>query len=452
MIPDKHNSHAAARGWLMLGVMALATAGIFSILIVVARTPQLAAFTFFQHFFHEALVVHVDLSVLVWFLSIAGMLFSLVVPTKNFIASTASLYAMAAGSFLIALSPFFPDARALMSNYIPVITNIPFFLGLGLIAAGALIVAGRVILSLVDAPMPARDFFSHTISMEKLYYLGVISAAMMLVIALACFAWSVLLIPSYIHGEQYYEMAFWAGGHILQFAFTQLTIVAWLCMAEALGVKLTLAPRYISCLLLIALCATFAAPIPYILYEVYIFEFADFFTQLMITANGLAPAIMLIVCAVSLVRSSTPSALRAVTCAFGMSLIVFAFGGLLGIGINGQNVKIPAHYHGSIVGTTLAFMGLAYLLLPRLGYASITHRKLAFWQPITYGAGQIIHISALAYSGGYGVLRKTPGAEMAIEAKIAMGIMGMGGLIAIIGGIMFVVVMWQGMRVKNDKS
>jgi cytochrome c oxidase subunit 1 len=38
--------------------------------------------------------------------------------------------------------------------------------------------------------------------------------------------------------------------------------------------------------------------------------------------------------------------------------------------IRGVNVVIPAHYHGSIVGITLAFMGLAYVLLPRLGFAA----------------------------------------------------------------------------------
>jgi heme/copper-type cytochrome/quinol oxidase subunit 1 len=123
-----------------------------------------------------------------------------------------------------------------------------------------------------------------------------------------------------------------------------------------------------------------------------------------------------------------------------MSMLLFAYGGILGLMIEDQNVVIPAHYHGSIVGTTLAFMGLAYLWLPRFGYGEVAHTKLAFWQPILYGGGQIIHISALAWSGGYGVLRKTPGAELPASAKAAMGLMGLGGLIAIIGGFLFVVV------------
>jgi cytochrome c oxidase subunit 1 len=87
-------------------------------------------------------------------------------------------------------------------------------------------------------------------------------------------------------------------------------------------------------------------------------------------------------------------------------------------------------------------------MLPRFGYQSVAHSRLAFWQPITYGFGQLLHIGGLAYSGGYGVLRKTAGGFEGLsgEVKAALGIMGAGGLIAIIGGILFVVVMVRAKR------
>ena len=103
---------------------------------------------------------------------------------------------------------------------------------------------------------------------------------------------------------------------------------------------------------------------------------------------------------------------------------------------------VPAHYHGSIVGVTLAFMGLSYVLLPRLGFGEADGR-MARWQPWVYGGGQLTHILGLAWSGGYGVQRKVAGAEQALTTlpqKIGMGMMGAGGLIAVIGGIMFVLV------------
>ena len=75
----------------------------------------------------------------------------------------------------------------------------------------------------------------------------------------------------------------------------------------------------------------------------------------------------------------------------------------------------------------------------------------AYWQPIVYGIGQIMHISGLAYSGGYGVLRKTPGeiSNISLSVKAALGFMGLGGVIAIIGGLMFVVVLARAMWGKH---
>ena len=119
--------------------------------------------------------------------------------------------------------------------------------------------------------------------------------------------------------------------------------------------------------------------------------------------------------------------------------------------IQGANVVIPAHYHGSTVGVTLAFMGLAYVLLPQLGFGAAEGR-MARWQPYVYGGGQLIHILGLAWSGGYGVQRKVAGAEQALTTlpqKIGMGMMGAGGLIAVIGGIMFVLVLLRLMLKKR---
>jgi heme/copper-type cytochrome/quinol oxidase subunit 1 len=132
------------------------------------------------------------------------------------------------------------------------------------------------------------------------------------------------------------------------------------------------------------------------------------------------------------------------------SLGLFAAGGILGFLIQEINVTIPAHYHGSIVGITLAFFGLTYYLLPMLGYRPPL-RRLAIAQQYIYGAGQLLHIAGLAWSGGYGVQRKTAGAAQGLDRlpEIAgMAMMGLGGLIAIIGGILFVVIVllsvWPG--------
>jgi heme/copper-type cytochrome/quinol oxidase subunit 1 len=124
------------------------------------------------------------------------------------------------------------------------------------------------------------------------------------------------------------------------------------------------------------------------------------------------------------------------------SLGLFGVGGAIGFAIHGSDVRIPAHYHGSIVGVTIAMMGLAYWLLPRLGFATPS-RRLATWQSYLYGGGQLLHIVGLVWSGGYGVQRKVAdGAvvDRSIEQVVGMGLMGAGGLIAIVGGMLFVAV------------
>ena len=130
------------------------------------------------------------------------------------------------------------------------------------------------------------------------------------------------------------------------------------------------------------------------------------------------------------------------------SVLLFAAGGLIGVFIAGSNVRIPAHYHGCIVGVTLALMGLVYHLLPRLGYAAPRPRP-ATLQPWLYGGGQLLHIVGLVWSGGYGVQRKVAGAEQVLRSTsevAGMGLMGLGGLIAIIGGLLFVVVVWRALK------
>jgi len=83
-----------------------------------------------------------------------------------------------------------------------------------------------------------------------------------------------------------------------------------------------------------------------------------------------------------------------------------------------------------------------YYLLPRMGFGR-PQGRLATLQPALYGAGQLLHIAGLLWSGGYGVQRKAAGGEQVLrgaEQVAAMGLMGLGGLLAVAGGILFAVV------------
>jgi hypothetical protein len=219
--------------------------------------------------------------------------------------------------------------------------------------------------------------------------------------------------------------------------------VAWLWLAEAIGARVPLSPRVAILLFAIALASVFATPVIYLAYDVVSVEHYRMQTWLMRIGGGLAIVPFAFAILLALIRAPRASSATApLKASLGWSLVLFGAGGLIGLAISGSNVKIPAHYHGSIVGVTLAFMGVVYYLLPRMGFGR-PHGRLARLQPALYGGGQLLHIAGLLWSGGYGVQRKVAGGEQLLrttEQVLGMGLMGLGGLAAVAGGALFAVV------------
>lgn len=425
-----------ARYWLLIGVAALAIAGLYSLVLAGGRSPSLGESALLARLFHKTLVVHVDLSVLVWFLAMACLLWSRL--TQNFRSfipymEESALICFVLGTAAITFSPFDPNGEALMSNYIPVIHSPVFFFGLMLIFCGTLLMAVKVLT------------FSHWRQQRSLGF-ALYSAALITVIAFAALVWSYMQMPAVIDGQQYYDLLFWGGGHILQFTHTQMLIVAWLMLTLFLSPEWQINHKAFHGIFWIGLVATLVTPLPYVLFEITDAGHRSYFTQLMIVAGGLAPMLALWCIVPALWSCSRRNGCIA---ALIMSIALFFYGGVLGLMIEGQNVVIPAHYHGSIVGITLAFMGVVYLLLPGFGYRDVSGSRLAWVQPYIYGLGQIMHVTGFAWSGGYGALRKTPGGAYEGTAKIAMGLMGGGAGLAAIGGLLFVVVVVRAVLKKN---
>ena len=128
---------ALARGWLYLGLVALIGSGLFSLLLVLARTPGVNAWLPAADFFRVALVVHVDLSVLVWFSAIAGMLWSLNASARAAIWSWVALGLCSAGALLMSAAAFVSPGTPIMANYIPVLDSALFHAGLVIFGLGA---------------------------------------------------------------------------------------------------------------------------------------------------------------------------------------------------------------------------------------------------------------------------------------------------------------------------
>jgi heme/copper-type cytochrome/quinol oxidase subunit 1 len=268
-------------------------------------------------------------------------------------------------------------------------------------------------------------------------------------VALLAFGWSLAVVDPALPAKAYYEIVFWGGGHALQFTWTLLMLVAWLALAHACGGRVPLSPRVVLLMFAVALASVFVTPYAYLAHDVTTVEHRDLHTWAMRFGGGLAilPVALAAVVAVAPLRGLAPTQ-RPLRAALLASILLFAAGGLIGLTISGSNVKIPAHYHGCIVGVTLALMGLAYHLLPRLGWHAPAGR-LAVLQPWLYGIGQLLHIVGLVWSGGYGVQRKVAGSDQVLRSTgevVGMGLMGLGGLLAIAGGLLFVVVVVRAIR------
>jgi heme/copper-type cytochrome/quinol oxidase subunit 1 len=333
-----------------------------------------------------------------------------------------------------------------MANYIPVLTAPLFLAGLVVFGLGGALLVVR---TLALAPRLGLDFDG-----RGALRFGLNAAAVATGVALLAFAWSWLVVSPRLEGKAYYEILFWGGGHALQFAWTLLMLVGWLWLASACGARIPLSPRVALLMFALALATVFVTPVAYLAWDVASVEHRAMLTWAMRLGGGVSilPVGLAAVAGLATAPALAPLA-RPWRAALLASVLLFAAGGLVGVFITGSNVRIPAHYHGCIVGVTLALMGLVVHLLPALGYAA-PQGRLAVAQPWVYGLGQLMHIAGLVWSGGYGVQRKLAGAEQVLRAPgevAGMALMGLGGAIAIAGGLLFVVVVLRAMRAASRR-
>lgn len=443
-LPDS-NARRMTTGWLFLSLAALATGGLFTILVVLSRTPFFQDIIPWVDFFHTALVIHVDLTVLVWFLAFSGVIWSYNSSNRCTRCGWIALFLASAGTLIITASPFTGESYPLMSNYVPVLQSTTFFIGLSIFGLGFTLLALRAFITSWTVENKTRG--------EGVLRFGLFVAIMASLFAIGALILSYFGISDTLQGEAYYDRLFWGSGHVIQFSHTQLMLVAWLWLASVSGAHLRLSPRVALILFVLGLSPVTMVPIIYLAFDVNSGDHLFWFMQLMKYGGALAavPIGLATVLAIIERRRPTPG-FEIERNALIFSVLLFGVGGLIGFMIKGSDVTVPAHYHGSIVGVTIAFMGITYHLLPHLGFRKVTGRA-ARWQPGLYGIGQLMHIIGLTWSGGYGVQRKTAGADQGLEQfeQIAgMALMGLGGLVSIIGGVIFLVVIY--LAIKPEKN
>lgn len=451
--------------WLKNGVIALAIAGLYSIVLVALRTPQLSSFFTDQSIFKSALVIHVNLSVLVWLLSITCCIWSyssIKTGLESFLARLGFV-----SMVVMALSPLYPESTPVMNNYVPMLENIFFVIGLSLFGVVLLCLAIQTVLTAFMEDISGYG--------DRIVAIVKFTSALMFIGVWLCIFLSFSnldqlkeIVP--LDLDFYYEMLFWSGGHLLQFIYTQIFMLVLLVFVESrLGGRVKFDAIY-EMLFALNFVLAMAVFVGHYKYDLSDGSFKDFFTLHMIYTAGIVPVIFIMMLLSEMIFGIKVKSSRFVSFSFFASILLFLSGGAIGSAISGVNVTIPAHYHGSIVGISVAFMGLGYVfcfqveimnniskiggvlnvLLSKVSLVEGERKgyKMASMQICLLTVGQILHIVGLALAGGYGVLRKMPGAEIDMSAMIYMGMVGIGGLIAIIGGLMFVYICAKNLYLK----
>ena len=412
------------RLWLILALAALAVAGALALGLALARTPGIQDWLpSGPAFFHKALVTHVVFSFQVWLLALAGAISALVSTTRwpGLIGLGFSLTGCVA-LLVVTLAGW---GEASLNNYVPVLDHPLYLAGLATIAAGIAVAVAR----------PLIDWRSW--SLGPVHW-GAAMMAVAFFVALGCFASAAIRLPGQSDGAFALERLFWGGGHVLQFVNTALVMLGWLALVERIGPQ-EQPPRLAKAAFALLALGACGAVIIEIRFDPAGLAWRQAYTQMLWYFLPLPPLVLgaeLAWRCRGQVRLSSVAGLSLTS-----SLAVFALGGGAGFALGVADTRTPSHYHAMIGGVNLALMGVILaIMLPSLDRPA--RPRPALWSLALYGGGQVLHALGFYLAGLAGIARKTAGAEQGLDDvfKLAsMGLVGLGGAIAVLGGVLFVV-------------
>lgn len=425
-----------AQRWFGLGVFSLLVAGTIALVLVVGRIPGLS------HLIDTAaakrsLVVHVNLALGVWFFTSMAGLFCLLPGARRPSVSPIAWATACLGTVLFTLAMFFADAEPVLSNYVPALDHGLFLGGLGVFAVG-------VCLQFADRRLASMQGFT---ILPPGATTGLRAAAAAFLVAMATVYAAYRTQAPGLTQWQYFERLFWGGGHVLQFVNVLAMASAWLLLLSRVLGRAPLNGRLAAGLMLLLAAPTLLGP-----WFATREDGMGLFTQMMRWGIFPAVVILLVACILVLWRargSFAPGALRGpaftgfVTAA---SMTVVGF--LLGAGIAAETTLVPAHYHVSIGAVTATYMATILALQPEYGRTPRL-RRMAMWQPVVFGIGQTIFAAGFAIAGVAGAERKKYGAEQIVRNAgewTGLSVMGAGGVVALVGGVLFLCVLVSGWR------
>ena len=410
--------------WLAISIAFLGVGGAFALLVGLSRTPFGHAYLP-PDFLHQGIVGHVVLAIIMWLISFTVVLWSRYLNGVRW----AFTYTLAfIGALLVIVSVFDHAGVAVINNYVPTMDSPVFFIGLLLFfiafAVNTFGFLGSAVKS-VSSEDPVKGALSVSV---------VVSVA--LVVSMI---FSVLLHERGEYAVVFFERLFWVPGHIQQLLNGTLLIAVWYCLARGAGIKLS-SRRFLrpfNYMLIISAILFFAMPF----FTDPVGRPSRIFSEIVYAIGLGVPVFAHGFYILSGVRGARGKYTSIPFISMILSMTIYLIGMAIAYTGFGNDLRVPAHYHGAVTGLTLAMMGVSYgLIRDRIRRGGLTERILRI-QPLLYGLGMILVIAGLMVSGHLGAPRKTYGVGFSTDPVMlgALTVMGIGTLLAVAGGILFVI-------------
>ncbi len=400
-------------------------------------------------------------------------------------------FLMVAGAVVNNLAVFGGNASVMMTSYVPMPANPNFYLGLILFAVGALIGCFVFLGTLVIA----KEEKTYEGSIPLVTF-GALTACIIAIFTIAMGA--VILIPTYMWSMGWishidaamYRLIWWAFGHSSQQINVAAHVSVWYAIAAIVfgakplseKVSRTAFVLYIAFLQLASAHHLLVDPGLSSTWKIFNTSYAMYLAVLASMIHGLTVPGSIEVAQRS--KGYTKGLFEwlrkapwgnPVFSGMFISLIGFGFlGGISGVVMGTEQINIiihntiyvPGHFHATVViGTTLAFMSLTYFLIPVLFRRQVFLPGLAKWQPYIFGISMMVFTLVMMGAGTLGVERRhwdmaftdaALGFDYPASAYTLMGLVGLSGTAAIVGGAIFVLItvvsVFFGKRVESESN
>jgi len=459
-------------------VVFLLVGAIGAVLLALTRWPAVHLLN--ETWYYRIVTLHGLNMLIFWiiFFEIAVLYFAGTVLLKCRLASTKLAWLgfglMVIGALMVDVAVMQGGSDVMMTSYTPLRAEPHFYLGLILFAVGALV---GVINYFATLYIAKRDkTYSGSV---PLVVFGATAAAIIAVVAILhgavalvpTFLWSVAPDTFPVPDAAWYRMMWWGLGHTSQQINVCAMVSIWYLLATlTVGAKplnqAVCRTAFVLYILFINLASAhhlLVDPGVSASWKIWNTSYAMYLAVLASMIHGFTvPASVEVAQRARGFNKGLFQWLSAAPwrnpgfSAFFLSLVIFGFmGGITGVTLGTQQIniiahntlRIPGHFHVTVAGgTTLAFMGLAYYVVPLIFRREYPTRMLVRIQPYLFGIGISMLAVGMSFAGSYGVPRRHWDVEMTqavfsagypADVHMWLGLMGIGAVVAFIGLLLF---------------